>query len=144
MVGYEIAASEPVAGDDPRGGRTARAAVTRALEGVDPALVHRVRLAPSDVAHVEEAARAAGLVVVADPRLRPGDAEAELATGLVDARLATALDRAREALLDAAAVPDADASTVLDATGTPYAAGAPHGPGTAVPGATIALGEVAS
>jgi flagellar assembly protein FliH len=99
VVGYEVAASERTREGDPRVGRTARAALGRALDGLDPTVVVRVRLHPADAALVAEAARSAGVDVVGDPSLRPGDAEADLPTGLVDARLATALDRARVALL---------------------------------------------
>lgn len=99
VVGYEVAASERSRDGDPRGGRTARAALARALDGLDPSVVVRVRLHPADAALVADAARSAGVEVVADPSLRPGDAEADLPTGLVDARLSTALGRARTALL---------------------------------------------
>ncbi|MBP1240022.1 flagellar assembly protein FliH [Frigoribacterium sp. PvP120] len=99
VVGYEVAASERSRDGDPRVGRTARAALARALDGLDPSVVVRVRLHPADASLVADAARSAGVEVVADPSLRPGDAEADLPTGLVDARLSTALGRARTALL---------------------------------------------
>jgi len=99
VVGYEVAASERSRDGDPRVGRTARAALVRALDGLDPSFVVRVRLHPADASLVADAARSAGVEVVADPSLRPGDAEADLPTGLVDARLSTALGRARTALL---------------------------------------------
>jgi len=99
VVGYEVAASERSRDGDPREGRTARAALARALDGLDPSVVVRVRLHPADASLVADAARSAGVEVVADPSLRPGDAEADLPTGLVDARLSTALGRARTALL---------------------------------------------
>ncbi|NIJ05341.1 hypothetical protein [Frigoribacterium faeni] len=129
IVGYEVAASEPPAAPEagtapdtaphaeagtdidtlpaaqhpagPREGRTARAAVARALDGVDRALVVGVRLHPADLAALGDAAAASSVPLVADARLGRGDAEADLPTGLVDARLATALDRARTALLGA-------------------------------------------
>jgi len=99
VVGYEVSASERSTEAGPRVGRTARAAVARALADVDASVVVRVRLHPADAALVAEAAHEAGVVVVGDPALRPGDAEADLPTGLVDARLGSALDRARTALL---------------------------------------------
>jgi len=125
IVGYEVAASEPPVAPEaetatdtdadadagvvpaaqhpagPREGRTARAAVARALDGVDRALVVGVRLHPADLAALGDAAAASSVPLVADARLGRGDAEADLPAGLVDARLATALDRARTALLGA-------------------------------------------
>jgi len=116
VVGYEVAASEPVVGTElaagqtgpaaahpagPREGRTARAAVARALDGLDRTLVAGVRLHPADLAALGDAAAASSVPLVADVRLARGDAEVDLPDGLVDARLVTALDRARTALLGA-------------------------------------------
>jgi flagellar assembly protein FliH len=136
VLGYEIAASEPVpvdatstapsaagadaaaAADDadaravatpadaahpagPREGRTARAAVARALDGLDRSLVVGVRLHPADLAALGDAIAASSVPLVADARLARGDAEVDLPSGLVDARLFTALSRARAALLGA-------------------------------------------
>ena len=122
VVGYEIAASEPAVRaegrpaadqDDapdhataphpagPREGRTARAAVDRALDGLDRSLVVGVRLHPADLAALGDAAAASSVPLVADARLARGDAEVALPDGLVDARLVTALGRARAALLGA-------------------------------------------
>ena len=127
VVGYEIAASEPAvraegrpAADQdgapdhataphsaaphpagPREGRTARAAVDRALDGLDRSLVVGVRLHPADLAALGDAAAASSVPLVADARLARGDAEVALPDGLVDARLVTALGRARAALLGA-------------------------------------------
>jgi flagellar assembly protein FliH len=134
VLGYEIAASEPVpvdatstapsaaaaaadaAADDaravatpadaahpagPREGRTARAAVARALDGLDRSLVVGVRLHPADLAALGDATAASSVPLVADARLARGDAEVDLPSGLVDARLVTALSRARAALLGA-------------------------------------------
>jgi len=87
---------------DPRIGRTARAAVARALAVTDPGDVVTVRLHPADLAQLDAATRdsvAADLAFVADASLARGDAEAERRVGQVDARLGTALDRARTALL---------------------------------------------
>ncbi|TWX38571.1 hypothetical protein ES689_08055 [Frigoribacterium sp. ACAM 257] len=113
VVGYEVAASEPVADQPaaeqpaadhpagPREGRTARAAVSRALDGLDRSLVVGVRLHPADLAALGDAAAASSVPFVADARLARGDAEVDLPAGLVDARLVTALGRARTALLGA-------------------------------------------
>ncbi|MBF4580505.1 hypothetical protein [Frigoribacterium sp. VKM Ac-2530] len=85
----------------PREGRTARAAVARALDGLDRSLVVGVRLHPADLAALGDAVAASSVPLVADARLARGDAEVDLPAGLVDARLVTALARARTALLGA-------------------------------------------
>ena len=85
----------------PREGRTARAAVSRALDGLDRSLVVGVRLHPADLAALGDAVAASSVPLVADARLSRGDAEVDLPAGLVDARLVTALARARAALLGA-------------------------------------------
>lgn len=120
VLGYELRASESVDDGshgvdatattdatvtpdvDPRIGRTARAAVARALAVTDPGDVVTVRLHPADLAQLDGATRdsvAAEVSFVADASLARGDAEAERRIGQVDARLGTALDRARTALL---------------------------------------------
>jgi flagellar assembly protein FliH len=109
VLGYELRASESVDdgshgadATDPRAGRTARAAVARALAVTDPGDVVTVRLHPADLAQLDAATRdsvAAEVSFVADASLARGDAEAERRIGQVDARLGTALDRARTALL---------------------------------------------
>jgi len=119
VVGYEVAASEPIAEQPaaehpvtsehaaaphpagPRESRTARAAVARALDGLDRSLVVGVRLHPADLAALGDAVAASSVPLVADARLARGDAEVDLPAGLVDARLVTALGRARAALLGA-------------------------------------------
>ncbi|MBD8610993.1 hypothetical protein IFT77_10895 [Frigoribacterium sp. CFBP 13729] len=85
----------------PREGRTARAAVSRALDGLDRSLVVGVRLHPADLAALGDAVAASSVPLVADARLARGDAEVDLPASLVDARLVTALARARTALLGA-------------------------------------------
>ncbi len=90
IVGYEL--------QEPRS--AARAAVDRVLAVVDPEEVHRVRMHPASLAAVNEQTREeCGVVFAADPALKPGDAVADLADGYVDARISTALARARTALL---------------------------------------------
>jgi flagellar assembly protein FliH len=83
------------------GEASARAALARALSVPAELGVHTVRLAPADVAQLEALGVAApeGVALVADPRLRPGDAVSEHQAGYLDAQVATALDRARRALL---------------------------------------------
>ena len=111
IVGNVVRASRPAhdatgtdGPDEPdgQGSREARiasgaeATVRRALASVDRTVPVAVRLSPAD------AARVAGLdlpvPVVADGTLRDGDAVVDLPDGMLDARIATALDRARTAL----------------------------------------------
>jgi flagellar assembly protein FliH len=108
IVGNVVRASRPahdvsvVDGPDGQGSREARiasgaeATVRRALASVDRTVPVAVRLSPAD------AARVAGLdlpvPVLADGALRDGDAVVDLPDGMLDARIATALDRARTAL----------------------------------------------
>ena len=95
-----VAPAEP--GADPRVGRTARAAVARALDGAAGGVVTTIRMHPLDLALLDESTRASSApraVFAPDASLARGDAEADLPAGLIDARLGTALDRARRALL---------------------------------------------
>lgn len=77
----------------------ARAALARALDGIETATVQAVRMHPEDLA-----ALPAGLAVderirlVADHRLQRGDAVTEFADGFLDARIGEALARCRAAL----------------------------------------------
>jgi flagellar assembly protein FliH len=102
VVGYEIRASRPTAAA-PSDGREARlpsgahATVARALASVDRTVATALRLSPADAAAVADAV--VGVPVVADPALRDGDAVVDLPNGILDARIVTALDRARTALL---------------------------------------------
>lgn len=84
----------------------ARALLDRALAVPADLGVHTVRLHPADLTHVQallasgERTLPDGVSLVADPRLRPGDAVSEHPTGYLDAQVSTALDRARRALLE--------------------------------------------
>lgn len=79
---------------------SARAALARALSDVDPALVNVVRLNPLDLALLKELDLAStGVAFSADPTLQRGDAVTEFANGYLDARVHSALTRARAALL---------------------------------------------
>lgn len=91
LLGYELA----------DGSRTAEAALNRALAGDEPGGANRIRLHPADLQALagHAAVAAAGVDLVADSTLNPGDAVAEYQHGWLDARLATALDRASAALL---------------------------------------------
>ncbi|MFK0007032.1 hypothetical protein ACIQTZ_08260 [Paenarthrobacter sp. NPDC090520] len=90
ILGYELAHGE----------RTARAALDRAL-GQGDGTVTAVRLHPGDVAALEAAGVVppAGVELKADPALNPGDAVGDYPHGWIDARLGSAVDRARQALL---------------------------------------------
>jgi flagellar assembly protein FliH len=80
--------------------RFAKAALDRALRGADPDPVQRVRMNSDDLELLSETLAAAeGIEFIADPKLAPGDAVAELAEGVLDARLSSAVERARAALL---------------------------------------------
>ncbi|UKA59534.1 FliH/SctL family protein [Arthrobacter sp. FW306-2-2C-D06B] len=92
ILGYEI--------ND--GGNTARAALARALATVsDVQTVTTVRLHPADLAALAavDVGKVAGVELKADPALNPGDAIAEYPQGWLDARLSTAVARAKAALL---------------------------------------------
>lgn len=90
ILGYEL----------DNGQNTARAALTRAL-GAGVETVTAIRLHPADLAALAavDAGNVAGVELKADPGLNPGDAIAEYPQGWLDARLSTALDRAKAALL---------------------------------------------
>lgn len=71
-----------------------RAALRRVLDAADGDELVNVRVHHS----VADTFRIAGVPVTVDPSLAPGDVVAELPHGFIDARLGTALARAREAL----------------------------------------------
>jgi flagellar assembly protein FliH len=90
ILGYELGNEE----------RTAHAAVARALDVTHLDDVRTVRLHPADLALLDDHARRnAGVIFTADPSLSRGDAVTEFPSGYLDARLSTALDRAKVALL---------------------------------------------
>lgn len=92
ILGYEL----------DKGQNTARAALTRALATVAGSqTVTTIRLHPADLAALAavDVGNVAGVELTADPALKPGDAIAEYPLGWLDARLGTALGRAKAALL---------------------------------------------
>ncbi|MFK4295757.1 flagellar assembly protein FliH [Arthrobacter sp. GAS37] len=92
LLGYEL--------ND--GGNTARAALARAFGAVSGVeTVTAVRLHPADLAALDavDVGSVAGVELKADAALNPGDAIAEYPQGWLDARLSTAVDRAKAALL---------------------------------------------
>lgn len=81
----------------------ARAALARALSAPDRAGVVTVRMHPEDalvVASEGQPSGVTGVTVVPDPSLGRGDAVAVYPDGELDARIGSALDRARTALLE--------------------------------------------
>lgn len=105
VVGYAIRSSRPsdgaTAGPDgtgleARGASGAQATVERALASIDRTIAVAVRVSVADAARVADLDLP--VPVVADPTLSDGDAVVDLPNGLLDARIATALDRARTAL----------------------------------------------
>ncbi|MBT1676727.1 hypothetical protein [Curtobacterium aurantiacum] len=105
IVGNVVRASRPAhdtTDAHPADGREARiasgaeATVRRALASVDRTVPVAVRLSPADAARVADLDLP--VPVVADRALRDGDAVVDLPDGMLDARIATALDRARTAL----------------------------------------------
>ncbi|MCG2621632.1 hypothetical protein LVY72_06840 [Arthrobacter sp. I2-34] len=86
------------------GERGARAALARALAGVDAATVQTVRMNPVDLTVLDpEVRRQAGVQFVPDSSLARGDAVTEFADGFLDAKIGSALARARAALQGAGA-----------------------------------------
>lgn len=87
------------------GDASAQAALRRALSVCDDGIV-RIRLHPADLAALDASLATlpgdlqppAGVVLVADATLEPGDAVSELEEGYLDARIATAVERVRAAL----------------------------------------------
>lgn len=78
----------------------ARAALARALSLPLDAGVHTVRLHPTDLRVLRglDVPVPGGVDLVPDASLRPGDAVSELPDGFLDARIATAVDRAARTL----------------------------------------------
>ncbi|WP_210507502.1 FliH/SctL family protein [Naasia sp. SYSU D00057] len=70
--------------------------VRRVLDGATEQLPVRVRLAPADAELA--GTELEGIAVLADAALHRGDAVVELPDGILDARIAAALDRARAVL----------------------------------------------
>ncbi|QEA28730.1 hypothetical protein FGL91_09255 [Microbacterium sp. CBA3102] len=83
-------------------GASAAAAARRALEVGEPDEIREVRLHPDDLRTLEGTeGTIAGLLLIADDTLDRGDAVAILDHGRIDARVGSALERARRALAEA-------------------------------------------
>ena len=80
-------------------GAAARSAMHRALESVDASRVLTVRMNPADLSVIDQATiDATGVSFTADPQLGRGDAVTDFPDGYLDARISSALDRARTAI----------------------------------------------
>lgn len=96
--------AEAVLGREVADGRTgAEDALRRIFAAVPAGRVLTVHLNPADLATLREGmaaddGQADSVRYVTDPALEPGDATAELQHGWLDARIASALERAREVL----------------------------------------------
>ncbi|MGJ9424613.1 FliH/SctL family protein [Nesterenkonia halotolerans] len=103
-LAQEIVGTELIHGE-----HSAQAALTRVLSQLEPADVSRIRMHPQTATQLPEGAAAqAGIRVVPDAWLQPGDAVADLPEGFLDARIGTALQRCREVLLAHRAEQDHD------------------------------------
>ncbi|MCP2032927.1 flagellar assembly protein FliH [Okibacterium sp. HSC-33S16] len=90
VIGQELADGE----------RAARSALARALSSVPVDGLTNIRMNPDDIARLAPEERAeVPAELIADPALQPGDAIAVLPNGWLDARIETALARAKSALL---------------------------------------------
>lgn len=90
-----------IAGELTDAGAAAAAAARRALAGADPAEVREVRLHPDDLGTLQGSDHElAAFALVADDTLDRGDAVAILDHGRIDARIGSALERARLALAE--------------------------------------------
>jgi flagellar assembly protein FliH len=82
------------------GEHAAKAALARALSVVDPSTITTIRLNPLDLGVLDAAVRAAaGVELSPDASIARGDAVADLPVGYLDARIGTAVARARAAIL---------------------------------------------
>lgn len=83
------------------GSASAQAILARVLARQDETGAPLVRVNPQDLDAIRaESLAASGLKTVADPAMARGEAVAEYPEGFLDARISTALDRARRALLE--------------------------------------------
>lgn len=91
--------SEAILGTELSSAQTAaRAALGRAFPTRETVPPLSIRLHPEDVRLLAGTSQAAGLVLMEDLSLQRGDAVASYPDGMVDARISTALDRARTTL----------------------------------------------
>lgn len=105
LVAAALTLAEAVVGSELADGpRAARAALSRALSGPDASAVVSVRLHPDDLTVLATAFDRTGagtVALVPDPGLDRGDAVAVYPDGELDARVASSLERARAAVMEA-------------------------------------------
>lgn len=90
VIGRELSSGEA----------SARSALHRSLAEVEPDLVQAVRLNPEDLEFLDwQGLLVPSVTFVADATLARGDAVTEFEAGYLDARVASALERARRAIL---------------------------------------------
>jgi flagellar assembly protein FliH len=102
LAATAVELAEAIIGVELRTGDTsATSALRRALADVDALTVQVIRLNPQDLAALDpETIAAAGVSLEADASLAPGDAVSQFADGFLDARISTAMRRARDAILE--------------------------------------------
>jgi flagellar assembly protein FliH len=101
LFGGALDLAEALLGQELSDGETsARAALARAYEQGETEIPVAIRMNPADLATLRREDVPASLTVVGDPALNRGDAVAEYPYGFLDARLGTAVARAKAALLE--------------------------------------------
>lgn len=99
LIAAALDLAEAILGAELRDGRrAAEASLHRVLEGADAESLKAVRMSPQEAQLIADQAEGAGVRIIADPSLRPGDAVADLSDGFLDARISTALTRCRDSL----------------------------------------------
>ena len=100
LAAAAIALAEAILGSElSRDENSARTALTRALARADSTTVRVVRMNPVDLAGLDEDTIAAtGVLFAPDDSLDRGDAVTEFEVGYLDARISTALARAKAAI----------------------------------------------
>lgn len=80
---------------------SAKAVLGRIIGMVDPSELRSVRMHPETAAALPEgAAESAGVTVISDAQLTPGDAVADLPQGFIDARITSTLTRCKALLTE--------------------------------------------
>lgn len=97
LVAAAIELAESILGRELSDGETsARVALTRAFSTIDQDAVLDVRLSPVDLAVLAaNGIESTTVRMIADPSLARGDAVVDVPEGRIDARISSALDRAR-------------------------------------------------
>ncbi len=100
LAAAAVELAEAVLGEELSDGeKSARSALERALSAAVPSEIVTVRMNPADLAVLGGTDMSnAEVRLTADPSLAPGDAIAVLPDGFLDARIGTALARAKQAL----------------------------------------------